>query len=63
MTLYLPIYEHRLFLYVYVYNKFIVFFFMKLIPGESIGCFPHVTMNRIFIISYFCLFSWLYLIL
>lgn len=43
---YLPIYEHGLFLYVYIYNKFIVFF-MKLIPGESIGCFPWVTMNRI----------------
>lgn len=62
MTLYLPIYEHGLFLYVYVYNKFIVFF-MKLIPGESIGCFPCVTMNRIFIISHFSLFFWLYLIL
>lgn len=62
MTLYLPIYEHGLFLYVYVYNKFIVFF-MKLIPGESIGCFPHGTMNRIFIISYISLFFWLYLIL
>lgn len=62
MTLYLPIYEHGLFLYVYFYNKFIVFF-MKLIPGEYIGCFPRVTMNRFFIISYFSLFFWLYLIL
>lgn len=55
MTLYHPTYEHGIFLYAYVYHKCIVFF-MKLIPGESMECSQHVTMNGIFIIFYFSLF-------